>query len=519
MPRLQGVFLLTWALHHSYLQRQQRERLPSSRVALNLLKSASSTLTSLCFDWVLAMPSNLAISMSRKPEKYMAWLDTFADLFALRCPNLRAFQYRNAVTVDTVIPPGLFLLDHATPTRVNNVTLPSNLLERLDLACLEFMEAHPNLQCLAWPMEAFFSAKPTQPDIANRVQAVIDNLGRTLVDLRIDTMYSPSGERQTDNADFYNLERREQRRRFISDFASEMTKVESIKVEGGMPRDERREVLRALHRCPINKIVLIGVCSPLGNTWGPGGSDLVHTGEQTLDVDDVSTLEPEHKDAIHRLGHSTPGPLPSNFKFEASYGWPPGPPLLHTIASYHASTVTELKFCGYKGASVLFDPTPITSPMLAPLKHFHDLRTLIISFCLLTIFEGAPRDHEIIRYWLDARSPATTSLVRVIAPGDDEEAEMGGWERELNTKFAPSALAGQVVRQIGPFLSEQAKARQGGMHVRVSMCLGEWGGIFDLDVQIGKGESGKDVCLGSEGPREELEAGRRRGKLEERRWF
>lgn len=504
----------------SYARQQQRERIPSAQVAINMLRNASATLTSLCLDWVLAMPNNLAVS--RNVQKHVSWLELYADLFSLRFPNLRAFQYRNAVVPDTIIPPGLLLLDHAGQlTWRTNMSLPDDIVNRLDLACLKFLEAHPNLQSLAWPMERFFSARPANPDIAHRVQTVIDNLGRTLVDLRVDTLYSPSGERQSENDHCDDAQARDQRRRFIADFASRMTRVQSIKVEGGVPRDERRELLRALHRCPITKIVLIGVCSPLGNTWGAGGADLMTVGS-ALDVDEITMLEAEHKDAVHKLGHTKPEPPSSTFTFAPSYGWPPGPPMLHILASHHAATVTELKFCGYKGAPVLFDPTPITAPLLAPLKHFHHLRTLILSVCLLTNFEGAPRDAEIIRYWLDSRSPASTSLVR-IASGAEED--MGGWERELHTKFAPAALAGQVVRQTGPLLSEAAKGRRGaggrviGVRVRASMCLGDWGGIFDIDVDVGKDEAGRDVCLGYEGPREELEKGRRRGKLEGRRWF
>jgi hypothetical protein len=42
---------------------------------------------------------------------------------------------------------------------------------------------------------------------------------------------------------------------------------------------------------------------------------------------------------------------------------------------------------------------------------------------------------------------------------------------------------------------------------------------WEIDVQIGKGSLGSDVCLGFEGPREELEDRRRREKLDSRRWF
>ena len=301
------------------IRRLQRERLPSSTVAITLLSNVSATLTSICFDWVLAMPYNLAIAQDS--SKQVAWLSLHADLFALRFPSLRAFQYRNAVVVDTILPPGLFLLDHAGPMERRSErerAIPEALQKRLDLACLKFMEAHPNLQCLAWPMEGFF-ANHTRSDIVDRVRSVVDNLGRTLVDLRVDTMYSSSGERQSDNSFCDDPQERDRRRRFVSDFAAKMTKVESIKLEGGIPRDERRETLRALHRCPVNKVVLIGVCSPIGNTWGEGGGDLMTVG-QTLDVDEITTLEAEHKDAIHRLGYTKPEVPSPDFTLQPSYG-------------------------------------------------------------------------------------------------------------------------------------------------------------------------------------------------------
>jgi len=57
------------------------------------------------------------------------------------------------------------------------------------------------------------------------------------------------------------------------------------------------------------------------------------------------------------------------------------------------------------------------------------------------------------------------------------------------------------------------------VHVRASFCVGQWGGIFDVDLKIGKGSLGSDICLGYQGPREELELQRRRSKLDSRRWF
>ncbi len=163
---------------------------------------------------------------------------------------------------------------------------------------------------------------------------------------------------------------------------------------------------------------------------------------------------------------------------------------------------------------VLFKPTSITNPLLRGLKYFSNLRSLITSVWLPTTFEDQPRDHEIIRYWLDARSPRSTALVTTAL-----EQEPEGWERELRAKYAPDALSWHVTRLVGPHLSEEAKARVRGIHVRASISIGEGGGIFDLDMHIGKDKKNNDICLDHRGPREELEPERRGSKLENRRWF
>ena len=82
-----------------------------------------------------------------------------------------------------------------------------------------------------------------------------------------------------------------------------MTMVTSIKIEGGVPRDERREVIRALHRCPLRKIVMIGICSPLGNTWDLDDTDVIDP------TDDFEGLETEDN-AVSEIGSTRPNPPP-----------------------------------------------------------------------------------------------------------------------------------------------------------------------------------------------------------------
>ena len=224
-------------------------------------------------------------------------------------------------------------------------------------------------------------------------------------------------------------------------------------------------------------------------------------------------MDGEDKDITYNYGSKPPAFVPEHYRFEPTYGWSAEAPMIHTIASLHHATITELKFCGFAGAFNLFQPTPITGPLLAGLKYFDKLETLILSTWLSTIFEGNPCDNGVISYWLDSRSESSTSLV---ITNTDEEPQ--GWAKELRTKFAPDALARQVTSFIGPMLSEQAKLRTGGVHVRVGMCLGESNAIFDLDLRIGKIGDG-DICFNYKGPREELEPERRREKIENRRWF
>lgn len=187
----------------------QRERSPSADVALDLLHNSCSTLTSLCLDWVFTTPSTLA--RDDDVGAHRSWIRTFNTLFSLRFPHLRAFQFRNAVVADAQLPHGLFLLDHSRIRTwsydswkfvhgdVAPIALSFEPKDDPDLVCLRFMEAHPNLQCLAWPMHAFFSADSVAQDIASRVEAVIENLGRKLVDLRVETEYSGQGEAHTES--------------------------------------------------------------------------------------------------------------------------------------------------------------------------------------------------------------------------------------------------------------------------------------------------------------------------------
>lgn len=291
-----------------------------------------------------------------------------------------------------------------------------------------------------------------------------------------------------------------------------MRVLKSIKVEGGIPRDERRETIAALRHCPIEKLVFIGIGSIIGNTWGAGGANY---GDEMM-LEHTSGLEEEDEATIHRLGPQPPSQIPveSSSTFTPSYGWRGREPMLRTIVSHHGSSLRELKMCGYKGTIALYNPSPIVPPMLAALKHCHALESLMLSFWLPTLFEDDLRDAEIIAYWLNQRDSTSTALVAVSAEPPPE----GSWAYELETKFKPYVLALTVASLLSSYLSSTAKRQPGGVHVRASFSMQE-AAIFDLDLWLGENGDGEVELVRWEGPSDETEGRRRNTKLRDRRWF
>lgn len=370
-----------------------------------LVDYATSSLRSLTLDWLLTC--NRA---GFQDEQYKS----FKALSLLKFPKLRAFQLRNAITTDTTLSDRIYLLHPEADV------LDSPESGESDLDMLTFMENHPNLECLAWPIDRFYSHKRTAgkelTGFRGRAAAVVSNLGRTLTSLRVDSYYTTRGETQTDEGgDVDAHAERIRRRLFITDFAAYMTKITQIKIEGGVPRDEKREIMRALHHCPLEKVVAIGVSFPLGNAWGPNGEELAALDEGHLFH---SLLEPEHEEALAECTKAPLEELPTGYKYRAEWGWPPGPPLLHTIALHHASTITEMKFCGYNGSPVLHQPTAITKMLLHHLRFFHNLSRLTASFWIVTFFDFDWREPEIIAYWMDKEDLNSTALVPVDLPVD-----------------------------------------------------------------------------------------------------
>ncbi|KAJ4286120.1 hypothetical protein N0V90_013469 [Kalmusia sp. IMI 367209] len=415
---------------------------------MTIIEKSWSTLTSLNLDWVLWRQQG---SYEDAPA-----VRDLTQLSQLRFPHLRAFQLRNAVVPETGLPDGVYLFEDMF---------------------LGFMEAHTKIQCLAWPLDRFYGHTKPSSDVQYRSR------GNVLIDLRLDSFYSGKGEMLTDEGtEPQERQERTRRRRFISEFASHMCKVEQLKLEGGIPRDEKRELVRALHYSPLKKLVLIGVTFPVGNTWGARGVDLKHL-DPNYGSDATSQLEEEDFDGI-LASYKSDASLPSEFAYESYYGWHAEVPFLQTIALHHASSVKELKLCGYNASTALVVVAPPTTlPNYPP-----------VDPAMMPQFSNRPPFRP---------------------------QNFNRWAVALKTRFTPSALAYRVAEDIAPHLSEVAKARPGGIRVRASFCLGSRdemraaNDIFDLDIRIGK----TGQVLEFIGPREEVEKGRFWQKLEGRQWF
>lgn len=476
-----------------------------------LFQFSESTLTRLDLDWILWR--------QREDDLYDESSDFLKDLAKLKFPHLLAFQVRNAVLPLTKLPDDVFLLE---------------------TTFLSFMEAHPKIKCLAWPLDRIYSHTKPSVETRSRCRSLIAHLAMVLTDLRLDTYCAGSGEPFTDDSSGDEAsQERIRRRRFIAEFAPHMRKIKQIKLEGGIPRDEKREILRALHHCPLKKVLFIGVSFPVGNTWGHQGYRLKQL-DQGHTTDFAYDLKEEDGVGMIRA-YKRRQCVTKDFVFNPQYGWQEEAPLLHTLALHHADKIEELKICGYNGCPILSNLTPDTTPLLAPLLQYHHLRQLVVSFWLLTFFEDSYRDYEIIQSWMDTRSPSSTALVVVTPPRSPEhEHPVDGafmpplnpraprqhqhfnrWAVALKTRFTPSALAYRVANDIGPFLSPVAKASPGGVRVRACFCLGareesrQANDIFDLDIRIGR----DDAVLEFVGPREEGEKGRWWAKMEGRQWF
>jgi hypothetical protein len=169
-----------------------------------LIQCSASTLTSLNLDWIHWRKKEGESGVDHCSNSSLF----LTSLSQLRFPHLRAFQIRNAVLPLTKLPDDVFLLEDTF---------------------LEFMEAHPKIQCLGWPMDKVYSHVKPSIDVQSRSRKLVSHLAMMLTDLRMDTQYANHGEPLTDECrTTEETQERTRRRRFIAEFAPHMRKVEQV---------------------------------------------------------------------------------------------------------------------------------------------------------------------------------------------------------------------------------------------------------------------------------------------------
>ena len=451
-----------------------------------LLLDCTDTLTSVTFDWVLGLGLDY---------------ETFGNIFS-NLPIIHAIQFRNS------------LFDGGGGAR------PSTESCLFSDPWLTALARATKIRCLAWQADSFLPCHYSSTVLPEIIGQTVLRLGHTLQSLRIDSGPLQFGELVTESSNGGLTAAARQRRLFLEHIAPEMRALEVIKVEGSIPYDERYELMRALKHSPLQKVVIIGVCYP-----GSGGTD--------FDDDDIRiSVQIDQWDLRSPLPMppfdcNTPGidfasehewaegcRLAATTNFTPCYGTLTGlKPVIDPIALHHASTVTELKLCGFRNAPILHSPHPKTPLVFRSLKRLHQLRYITTAVWMSTFYDGASRGAEICSYWLDMQGPSSTALAVANASSDTNE-----WAKILAERFAPSILAEKVANLMGPYLSQQALARAPGVTVRALFLMTKdeiHAELWELEVVVGTG------CrvIGFRGPRGEHDAEKFREKMENRAWF
>jgi hypothetical protein len=186
---------------------------------IRMLSLPWENLRHLNLDWILVPVMYSHHLLFQRQYRFLA------QLSALRFRNLTSFQFRNAISSECQIPSNISLL-HPLDMQVDQVISqgPSVSPETVRIDFLEFLEHHPNITCLAWPIDQFYP-RYVDSQYIKRIRDVVDNLGSTLQTLRIDTKLNIRGERQSEPILFGT------RRHFILDFACHMRSIKTIKME------------------------------------------------------------------------------------------------------------------------------------------------------------------------------------------------------------------------------------------------------------------------------------------------
>ena len=422
-------------------------------MVMSLLQQTAATLTSLNLDWLFG---------SRPLIEGLAGS-------GLCFPNLKALQVRNAAE------------DFNRLCGYEEYRL-------LGTAWLHFLQRHPKIQCLAWPVEGFLPLTEQLDLLIGLRSMTIRNLGRTLTELRVDTHCALDVERDTINRDDeWVCRSRDARKAFIKAVAPKMTNLRVFKVEGSFPYDERIELASALHQCPLEKFVTIAASWSICDTW--------------------ADLQLKDRSKLRRDGWDYKTRIPWQESTQAVS-------VLETLSLTHAGTITELKFCGFVGAPVLHDPSPETHRQLTFLGKFHNLNYLTSAVWISTYDKDTNHNHfrEIGASWYARHRGVPTSLSRLIDKGLRSENSTF-----FDLNHEPSLLAKKVADLFGPHLSAQALGGQGGVIVIALFLLQRYSknDLYEMEVRIGK----RGELVSFLGPRGEEDPGRVKEKMEGRAWF
>ena len=436
-----------------------------------------STLTSLVLDWTMA---------------HVALVKTIADL---TFPKLRAFQVRNAVVQDSELPPeiGLYLFGPIW---------------------LAFLERHPLLQCIAWPMQHFL---PDDRIITPRERSIVSRVCRNLKELRIDSPIVHPGSREDDFASSYSLTRLQD---FVETVAPLLTSLQSIKLEGSIPYSIKHSLLQALQVSPLRKVVVIGVFFPIKYLWSgldpTNKADIYHN---EFEVRNQLMWIGDHAVSSASLGSQIQALSISVQQVCAETKLP----FLKMLAHGHTSSITTLKFCGFYGAPVLHHASQAMHREFSHLGQYHSLTNLTCAFWIIPYHNGLDRSLQILDLW-EARNKNDLAAVReVYGHADDRfpvEEELDGsriMTEVLEQYWEPAQLATEVSEFVGPHLSTQALARNNGITVRAlfllrGRCIND---LYEMDVEIGMDKSVRR----SLGPRSGTDPDKLQEKMQKRAWF
>ncbi|KAI9888960.1 MAG: hypothetical protein M1814_006077 [Vezdaea aestivalis] len=450
---------------------------------IRVLTMAAPTLTSVNLDMIAGIDGRMNGLFKALPD----------------FPNLLAFQFRNLLSEETTLKDEKVWLCHP------------------EAPALSFLLRHPKVQCLSWPMRHFFPPDSTNEMEGPIVEEMIAHLGRTLKVFRTDDPLLSVNAAKS----FTNTVHSRSRRRFIERLASRMRVAEIVKIEGGEPLTEARELIRALRHCPVRKLVVISWQWPLGEIRDCECAlpTRFPTESQALIVRPAPALVPPAPPLQPQPDSSTPAPQqPAYPPFVSEsdiphLSWPMYEalplPLTSIAASQFSSTLRELKFCGFDSAPDFWmGPAALTrfQDLTRALKHLPHLTLLHIPFkmiCRLIQVDSGYLSAELPSFWASFVSPVQRGRL-------PRDMTLHLWKY-----FAPDAMAKRLFEMLGGLLSKERRAET---EVRALLYVDDEvrpGSLFDFAVGVRA-----DGSMGQFwGPRGERDPEKVKEKIESRAWF